>query len=229
MSKKIWSYILLPIIILNLIPVCIFSAAFALAYQRNVNTQRVDTTQPLFWLYVAIFVINWGLVIFVFQKFGREGKSVPKLIAADGNLFGFNWIPTLILFLTFNAIWVIYVLAYTGIAGQWPSYGGLQVWQKIIFITLFPISAGFTEELFWRGFIINQLEVVGQTSWRATLFSAIGFSLVHGIFFPDKLVATFLIGLIAGNYYTHERKLLPLMLTHIFMDTWSYGLSLFTA
>jgi len=47
--------------------------------------------------------------------------------------------------------------------------------------------------LFWRGFIVNQLEAAGQSSQRAILFSAIGFSLVHGIFLPDKLISTFLL------------------------------------
>jgi membrane protease YdiL (CAAX protease family) len=44
---------------------------------------------------------------------------------------------------------------------------------------------------------------------------------------PHKPASTFLLGLVAGHYYTRERKLLPLMLTHAFMDIWSYGLSLF--
>jgi membrane protease YdiL (CAAX protease family) len=227
MSKKIWLYILWPVILLNTIPVCLFGAVFAVAYQRGGNAQSVDLTQPLFWLYVAIFLINWGLALFVFWKLKREGESVRDLIAVDGNPCRFNWKPALILFLVFNSIWVIYVNAYAWLAGQWPSYSGLEMWQKIIFIGLFPISAGFTEELFWRGFIITQLEAVRQSSKRAILFSAIGFALVHGIFFPDRLASTFLLGLVAGSYYVRERKLLPLMLTHAFMDIWSYGLSLF--
>lgn len=227
MSKKIWTYILLPALILNTIPVCLFGAVFAAAYQRGGNAQSVDLTQPLFWLYVAVFVINWGLVLFVFWKLKREGESVRDLIAVDGNPLRFNWKPALILFLVFNSIWVIYVNAYAWLTGQWPSYSGLEMWQKIIFIGLFPISAGFTEELFWRGFVITQIESAGQPSKQAILFSAIGFALVHGIFFPDKLASTFLLGLVAGCYYTRERKLLPLMLTHAFMDIWSYGLSLF--
>jgi hypothetical protein len=227
MSKKIWLYILWPVILLNTIPVCLFGAVFAVAYQRGGNAQSVDLTQPLFWLYVAIFLINWGLALFVFRKLNRERKSVRNLIAADGFPFKFNWKPALLMFVVFNGIWILYVALYAWLKGQWPSYSGLEMWQKIIFIRLFPISAGFTEELFWRGFIITQMESVGQPSKRAIMFSAIGFALVHGIFFPDKLASTFLLGLVAGYYYTRERKLLPLMLTHAFMDIWSYGLSLF--
>jgi len=92
---------------------------------------------------------------------------------------------------------------------------------------LFPISAGFTEELFWRGFIITQIEAAGGSPRRAILFSSLGFALVHGVFLPDKLLSTFLIGLVAGVYYMRERKLIPLMAAHAIMDIWSYGLSLF--
>src|SRR3990170_7889418 len=98
MSKNILSYILWPVIILNTIPVCLFGAVFIVTYQRGGNAQSVDLTQPLFWLYVAICVINWGLALFVFWKFKREGKSVRDLMAANGQQFRFNWKPALILF-----------------------------------------------------------------------------------------------------------------------------------
>jgi membrane protease YdiL (CAAX protease family) len=224
MSKKIWTYIWLPVLILNTVPVCLFGAVFASAYTQGGTADNVDTSQALFWLYVAIFVINWGLAIFVFRKMGNK---VDTLIASDGLPFRFNWKPALSMFLAFNGIWAIYILLYAWVAGQWPSYGGLLTWQKILFIVLLPVSAGFTEELFWRGFIITQLEAAGQNPRRAILFSALGFSLVHGIFFPDKLLATFILGLVAGAYYVRERKLAPLMITHALMDIWSYGLSLF--
>jgi membrane protease YdiL (CAAX protease family) len=209
---------------LNTIPVCLFGVAFAVAYAQNGSVENVDTSQALFWLYVAIFAINWSLAIFVVRKMGNK---IHTLIAADGLPFRFHWKPALLMFLPFNGIWAIYILLYAWVAGQWPSYGNLFMWQKILFIMLLPISAGFTEELFWRGFIITQLETAGQSPRRAVLFSALGFTLVHGIFFPDKLLVTFILGLVAGEYYVRERKLVPLMATHALMDIWSYGLSLF--
>lgn len=224
MPKRIWTYILLPVVILNAIPVCLFTMVFALAYAQNGTAEDVDTSQALFWLYIAIFIVNWGLAIFVF---GKMGNAVHTLIAVDGSPFRFHWKPALVIFLALNGIWAIYILLYACVAGHWPSYGGQVVWQKMIFIGLFPISAGFTEELFWRGFIITRMEAAGQSPRRAILFSALGFSLIHGIFFPDKLLATFILGLVAGVYYVAERKLVPLIATHALMDTWSYGLALF--
>jgi membrane protease YdiL (CAAX protease family) len=44
------------------------------------------------------------------------------------------------------------------------------------------------------------------------------------VFFPDKLLFTFLIGLILGFYYQKKRLLLLLMITHWIMDLWSIGI-----
>jgi hypothetical protein len=95
-SKRILAYILVPAAILNTIPVCLFGAVFAVTYQRGGNAQSVDLSQPLFWLYVAICIINWGLALFVFWKYKREGKSVRDLMAADGNPFTFKWKPAVL-------------------------------------------------------------------------------------------------------------------------------------
>jgi hypothetical protein len=51
-------YILWPVIVPNTLPVCLFDAVFASAYQRSGDAQNVDLTQPPFWLHVAIFIIN---------------------------------------------------------------------------------------------------------------------------------------------------------------------------
>ena len=81
MSKRIWMYIWLPVLILNTIPVCLFGAIFASEYAQGGAAEHVDTSQALFWLFVAIFLINWGLALFVFRKMGNK---VRTLIAADG-------------------------------------------------------------------------------------------------------------------------------------------------
>ena len=38
---------------------------------------------------------------------------------------------------------------------------------------------------------------------------------------------TFLFGIVTGHYYTRERNLPPLMITHAIVDFWSFGWFLF--
>lgn len=95
-------------------------------------------------------------------------------------------------------------------------------------LTFLPITAGFCEELIWRGYIFTQLEARGYRLAKAIVLSAISFALVHGIWVPDKLLTTFLFGIVAGLYYARKRNLIPLMITHIVMGVWSFGLSVFS-
>lgn len=104
MSRKTWSYILWPVIVFNTMPVCLFGGVFALTYQRGGNMQSSDLTGSLFWLYIAVFIINWLLAIFVLRKYKWKSKSVRELVAADGEIFKFNWKPALVLFAVFNRI-----------------------------------------------------------------------------------------------------------------------------
>ena len=225
--ENVWLYLIMPVVVLHLVPVCVYGAFYAIASQQPGGISNVNATQPLFWLYLLIATTMWGFAIFAVFKLKREGASLLGLIAPGGNLLKFKWLPALGIFLAFNAIFIAYIGLTFLLTGQWYSYRGLSDWQRIVFITLLPISAGFTEELYWRGFIISRLRGHGQTVQCAIALSAISFSLIHGIFLPDKLLVTFLIGIVSGIYYARERNLLPLIFTHAFVDTWSYGLSLF--
>jgi membrane protease YdiL (CAAX protease family) len=79
--------------------------------------------------------------------------------------------------------------------------------------------------LIWRGYVITRLEARGYGLAKAIVLSAISFALIHGIWLPDKLLTTFLFGIVAGFYYARERRLAPLMIAHIVIDVWSFGLS----
>jgi membrane protease YdiL (CAAX protease family) len=103
------------------------------------------------------------------------------------------------------------------------TYKDLALWQKILFITLVPLTAAFTEELIWRGHIISGFELRGRSSMQAVLLSALSFALIHGVFMPDRLLMTFLFGIVAGYYYMRERNLVPLMFAHWLVDLWGFG------
>ena len=127
------------------------------------------------------------------------------------------------LFILFNTIFVGYIL---NLIARMPdlTYRDMNPFQGILFILLLPVTAAFTEELIWRGHIISGFELRGKSSWVALLLSAISFALIHGVFLPDKLLVTFILGIVAGIYYLRERSLLPIIVTHWFVDVWSFGL-----
>lgn len=90
-----------------------------------------------------------------------------------------------------------------------------------------PIQAAFCEELIWRGHILPTLIAKGRSRMTAVLLAAISFAALHGVFLIDKLLLSFLLGIMTGWYYLSERNLLPLMISHFVVDVWTFGISVF--
>ena len=130
--------------------------------------------------------------------------------------------------MAFNAVFAIYAVVYEWVLGGWPTFGDWATWQRVLLISFVPVTAGFCEELIWRGYIITRPEARGQRRWSAMLLSAVSFALIHGVL-PGKLLVTFLLGIAGGLYYARERNLVPLMLAHMVVDVWSFALSAFGA
>ena len=55
------------------------------------------------------------------------------------------------------------------------------------------------------------------------------FAFIHGILIPDKLLVTFIFGIIAGAYYVKERNLPVLMISHVVLNVVAFGLSFSSA
>ena len=226
--EKLWTYAVLPAVVLNLAGCAIFGAYYGLAAQRPELVAAIGQGQVLFALYVIIAVVEWAFAAAILLGLRRTGASVMSLIAADGAPWRFKWTPAVLVFVAFNVLFGAYVAVYKWVLGGWPAYGDWTTWQRVFMIGFVPVTAGFCEELIWRGYIITRLEARGRGRWSAVLLSAVSFALIHG-FLPGKLLVTFLLGVVGGFYYTRERNLVPLMLAHLVVDVWSFGLSAFGA
>jgi membrane protease YdiL (CAAX protease family) len=130
-----------------------------------------------------------------------------------------------LVFVALNAVFGIYT-AYLWRTGTMRTYHGLSPWQIVFLLSVTPLTAGLVEECIWRGYIIPSVETRGRARWAAILLSSISFALIHGVFLPIRLLVTFVWGVIAGFYYTRERTLVPLIVTHVVVDVWSFGLLL---
>jgi membrane protease YdiL (CAAX protease family) len=218
-----WPYLIVPVVILNLVTICtlaVYSAFGAKPYATNASTG----TQPLFWVYLASALTMWGFALFAIIKLKREGSSISKLIAPGGNPLKVKWHSTLVVFLTICLIYAAQISLSVIIMGQWSPHSALPDWQRLVLATLIPISFGYTEELFWRGFIITRLKAYGVSSLGLVLFSAFAYSLTRGIIIPGGIVYALLLGIVTGVYYLRERNLIPLMFAHALADALSFGL-----
>lgn len=101
--------------------------------------------------------------------------------------------------------------------------GNLQ--QYLILIALSWISAGFGEEMFFRGFVITRLQTAFNPTKLASAFAVLLAALLFGYvhFYYQGLaglVNASVIGLIFGTFFLlYKRNLWPLVLAHGFINS----------
>jgi membrane protease YdiL (CAAX protease family) len=225
-KERLWHYSVLPAAILNLGGLIVYGLLFGLAGARGAAPTQAEISGAQFGLYVLVFVVEWALAIALVLRERHAGRSLSALIAPQGGLWRFRPWPAVALFLAFNGLFGAYVALYATLGPGWPSLATLPLWQRLFVQIAVPIQAAFCEELIWRGHLIPALERRGRGPRAAVALSALSFALIHGVFLPDKLLVTFVMGLVAGVYYLRERHLAPLMIAHWVVDVWSFALSL---
>jgi membrane protease YdiL (CAAX protease family) len=226
-QDRLWAYLVVPVVVLQLASTLAYGTYFAAAAMRPEFAARIPAGQVTFGLYLLIAVVEWSLALSIVRRLRRSGRSVMELIAPHGHPWRFKWLPTALIFAGINAIiaaMMIVLAALQSASPEFSYYEGLRPWQLLLFVTLIPVSAGFCEELIWRGYAIQRLEARGRGRWSTILISAVSFALIHS---PLHWPFTFLFGLVTGYYYTRERNLLPLMIAHAIVDFWSFGWFLF--
>ena len=224
--EKLWVFAVLPIAVINLGMMFSIGTYFALAATQPALVAGFGQGQLSFALSMFICIVEWSFAGALIRRIGWTGAR--NLVSPNSSLWKFRRLSALLVFIVLNGIFAAYIAFTIWTQGSWYRIDGLAGWQKIVMLTFLPFTAGFCEELIWRGYIFTQLETRSYGLVKAIVLSAISFALIHGITLPDKLLTTFSFGIVAGLYYAKERNLIPLMTTHIVMDVWSFGLSIFS-
>ena len=224
-SNLLWIYTVLPVVILNVGAIVLFGGYYGLRATQPELVANIQPDQVQFLVYVFIFIVEWIFAILLLKQQASKGITLVSLIAPDCQIWEFKRLPALALFVIFNLLFIIYIPLISLIYGQWPRLDNLLIWQRLFIVLAVPLQAAFCEELIWRGHIIPELKARGRSDFAAILLSAASFALIHGIFLIDKLLLTLILGLITGLYYLRERHLLPLMISHLIADVWTFALS----
>jgi membrane protease YdiL (CAAX protease family) len=111
-----------------------------------------------------------------------------------------------------------------GVEDRWGNIvGNLPVY--LLWLAIAWISAGFGEEVFFRGYMINRVEaLLPHAKWAlplAVFIPAIGFGVAHMYYQGFRgLVVTGMIGLAIGTLYIlYKRNIWPLIIAHGAVDT----------
>jgi membrane protease YdiL (CAAX protease family) len=77
------------------------------------------------------------------------------------------------------------------------------------------ITAGVTEELFFRGYLIPRLEILFKNTYLAILISSILFGLIHYRYGTlTQIIAPFFIGIILALHYQKHRNITIIIICH---------------
>jgi len=200
----------------NIVGLLIVCTLYAVSPEHFVEPEILNAA-----LYSGVVITHWSLFYIIMRRIGLS--RIKSLIKPKKK---FAWLPSILVFVTLNVLFTTYmVLALE--YGRIPPWGNPDLLQLVFYIVVNPITAGFVEELIWRGYLIEKLLAMNKTEWKAIIYSSVSFAFIHGFFVPDKLAVTFLFGLIAGAYYVRERNLLVLMVSHVAVDVIAFALSMF--
>jgi membrane protease YdiL (CAAX protease family) len=217
-QDNLWVYTILPVVLLGVVGMLVYGAYYGLQATRPELVAGIAQGQLELWMSVYFVLVRWLLAFSVIRKLGWA--TTTEMIAPRGNPWRFRPLPAVLVFLAMNALTAVFLLGLTQFVYT-TMFAGLPLWGRLGLVAVTSITAGFCEELIWRGYVITRLEARGRSRWPAIALAAVAFALIHGS--PFHWVYTFVIGLIAGFYYTRERTLVPLMITHVVLDLWGFG------
>jgi membrane protease YdiL (CAAX protease family) len=205
-------------VVFNVVGILAIGMLFVVSPEHSADPETINTVAL-----ASLFLPWWLFASIVIRRLRRKGVTIREFIVPSRR---FNLISAVLVFVLLSVFFTAYMIVSLTY-GRIPPMNDLNPLQILFFVIFVPITAGFTEELIWRGYFIDKLLATGSSEKRAVIYSSISFAFIHGFWLIDKLVVTFLFGTIAGLYYARERNLLVLIVAHVVVDVIGYALTIF--
>jgi len=194
----------------------------ALAQRRAAPDQSLPLPASPAAIYLGLIVMEWGLVWYVWKAgLAGSGRSLRDLIG--GRWRGFRDVAT------DAAIGLAMWGAWTPVALLWARWSGpdpaasVQSFlpQRPLEVALWialSMSAGFAEELVFRGYLQQQFHALTGSTRLAVLLQAALFGIAHGYQGIRPCLRIGVYGLLFGWLAAWRRSLRPGMLAHAWTD-----------
>jgi membrane protease YdiL (CAAX protease family) len=173
----------------------------------------------------GVIILHW-VSLFIVKMFLKQENKTWKDIG-----YGLNTKKTLILVFSYLTVAFI-VFGFTEMSLNYVSIdqsklAGLSSFfpkttpQRLLFI-ITVLTAGFCEELIYRGFAITKLAGIGMNKWLALVPAGISFVFIHGVAAVTGGYSQFLFylipALIFGIIFILTKRLLPAIIIHLLFD-----------
>lgn len=214
-------------IVLSISLMLLLSGNFALTYvsQAYFPDSVLDVYSPGFWMAIlnTIFVTS---IMLLYKQFANWNWSNIGLSKPDS-----WWQPLVIASGVFAAVLFLSIFLrplFLEISDP-PNISPLMVLRQnpallLLALILIWINSAFLEELVFRAFLINGLDILlGRNTWSpwiAVVISAVIFGLMHAWQGLSGVLMTTCIGLVFGaTYLFNGRRIWALILAHGVIDT----------
>ena len=193
-------------------------------FQRQARSQpgMLGQHPRLVPLYFSLIALEWGLFVYVWRGgLRRTGTKLNELI-------GGKWTNAKDVLLDCGlalGLWAVWKLVETA-WNRWLGPGHAASIQamlphRAVEILLWigvSISAGFCEELVFRGYFLKQFEAFAHSRWVALFLQAVLFGISHGYQGIEACVKIACYGALWGLLALWRRSLRPGMVAHGWTD-----------
>jgi hypothetical protein len=192
----------------------------------GLNKQLGINQESIFWLSRWEM---WG-VLFLVYLFSRKVEKHDFLIWKEEKkkwIFYVLSVPIILISITILLTPLSLLLKNSGLTSNGKALNSMNdlLCNNLLLLIFTCLTAAFTEEFIFRGYLLPRLEILFKNKWAAILGSAFLFGLVHiGYGNFERMLFPFIIGTIFGFFYYKYRSLTVLIICHFLMDFYSiYG------
>jgi len=180
--------------------------------------------------YMLLFsrIIIW-IVLLILFLFAKYGECQPFLLLPHEQR-SFWWYAL--------QVFILLLLSFAcGLTAAIPKFFGVHesdlVKIKLLLVMhqypwlriLTCVTAGITEELIFRGYILSRLTLLVKGKYWPLVISALIFGFIHITYRSlSELIFAFSIGLIYGYHYQKYHNIYPVMIAHILVDLMATGI-----
>ena len=166
--------------------------------------------------------IYWGIVVvLLFYTFKIEHQSL-LLWKEEHNTTGFFLLSVFLLYL--SSIGAAFVSAIPVLLGEHENNAMMKKIVAVItghqaMIFFLALTAGVTEELIFRGYLLTRMSQWFKNEVAAVIVSSLLFAALHYKYGSlRELIFTFLIGMVFSIYYIKYRNIKAIIVTHFLID-----------
>ncbi|HUA16763.1 MAG TPA: type II CAAX endopeptidase family protein [Verrucomicrobiae bacterium] len=211
--------------VLVLLPLAAGSAASA--YQHTLEHVSLPGVSDRLSAYFAVLVEEWLAVFLVWLQARRGGPSIRELVSGGWPKAGafLRDMGLAIGFLTVAVPLEALMTRWLGASDDGISFLPKSRLEAVVWVVL-AATAGFAEELIFRGFLTWQFQAWTKSSALAIVLQGLLFGLAHG-YYSRSMLTIAVYGCLLGWLAWWRKSLRPGMLAHLLEDE-VFGLLAFT-